>query len=334
MIAGYAVPDFVSEFWHYYIAAITIAGIIFSLWVLSSQTTKKLAAGQEAELMVHAWDGDLQELNNPLPRWWMWLFYSLTFFGIGYLVLYPGLGKYAGTLGWSSYQEWKDDKTKVDAEFDQVMAPYKSVDIMSVSADPKAKEMGEHLFMTYCVQCHGSQAQGGKGFPNLTDNQWLFGGTPDDIQASIAGGRIAEMPPMGDAVGGEQGAKEVANYVLSLGGKPHDAALAAAGKEKFAACAGCHGENGKGMPAASFPNLTDDAWQYGGTESAIMESIMKGRKGGMPAQLETLGESKVHLLAAYVWGLGGGQKPAPAEPAPAPEAAPAAAALPAATPAQ
>ena len=330
MIAGYAVPDFVSEFWHYYIAAFTIVGILFVLLILKSQTTKKLATGEEAELMAPTWDGDLRELNNPLPRWWMWMFYGTIVFGIGYLVLYPGLGKFAGTLGWSSYKEWKDDKTKVDAEFDKVMAPFKSQDLMAVAADPKAREMGQNLFMTYCSQCHGSSGQGGKGFPNLTDAQWLFGGTPADIEASISGGRLAEMPAMGDALGGEQGAKEVANYILSLGGKPHDAALAAAGQAKYAACAACHGDNGKGMPAASFPNLTDDAWQYGGSEAAIIQSIMKGRKGGMPAQLEALGEAKVHLLAAYVWGLGGGIKPAPAAPVEAAPVADATAAAPAA----
>jgi len=315
----FAGSDFFSEFWHYYIAAFTVLGILFSLWLLSSQTTKKLAEGEQAETMAPTWDGDLQELNNPLPRWWMFMFYGLIFFGIGYLVLYPGMGKYAGTLGWSSFQEWKDDKDAVDAEFDKVMGPYKNQDIMTVAADPKAKEMGQNLFMTYCSQCHGSSAQGGKGFPNLTDGQWLFGGSPEDIQASIAGGRIAEMPAMGDAVGGEAGAKEVANYVLSLGGKPHDATLAAAGQAKYAACAGCHGENGKGMAAASFPDLTDDAWQYGGSESAIAQSIIKGRKGGMPAQSHASGgalnDSKIHLLAAYVWGLGGGKQPAAPAPA-------------------
>ena len=310
MLAGYAIPDFVSEFWHYYIAAFTIVGILFVLWLLNSQTTKKLAVGEQAEIMAPTWDGDLQELNNPLPRWWMWMFYGLTFFGIGYLVLYPGVGKFAGTLGWSSFQEWKDDKTKVDAEFEKVMAPFKSQDLMAVAADPKAKEMGQNLFMTYCSQCHGSSGQGGRGFPNLTDAQWLFGGEPDDVKASITNGRVAEMPA--GLAGDAQGAKEVANYVLALGGKPHDAALATAGKEKFAACAGCHGEDGKGNKAAGFPNLTDDAWQYGGSEAAIIETIVKGRKGGMPAQLEALGEAKVHLLSAYVWGLGGGVKPAAA----------------------
>ena len=321
MIAGYAVPDFVSEFWHYYIAALTILGILFSLWVLKSQTTKKLAEGESAELMAPTWDGDLQELNNPLPRWWMWMFYGLILFAIVYLVLYPGVGKFAGTLNWSSYKEWSDDKTAVDAEFEKVMAPFLSKDIMAVAADPKAKEMGQNLYMTYCSQCHGSSGQGGKGFPNLTDAQWLFGGTPDDVKSSIANGRVGVMP--GGLAGDAQGAKEVANYVLSMGGKPHDAALAAAGKEKYAACAGCHGEDGKGMNAAGFPNIVDDAWQYGGTVEAITETIVKGRKGGMPAQLEALGEAKVHLLAAYVWGLGGGAKPAapaPVEAAAAPAA--------------
>ena len=323
MIDGYAVPDFISDFWHYYIAAITAAGILFSLWLLKSQSSvKPLAPGETAELMHPVWDGDLQELNNPLPRWWMWMFYMLILFGIVYLVLYPGMGKFAGTLGWSSAQEWTDEKTRVDAEFDKVFQPFAGKDLMAVAADPTAKQMGEHLYLTYCSQCHGSSGQGGSGFPNLTDNQWLFGGTPEDVKSSIANGRIAEMP--GGLAGDEQGAKEVANYVLSLGGKPHDAALAAVGKEKYAACAGCHGEDGKGMAAAGFPNITDDAWQYGGTEAAITESIVKGRKGGMPAQLEMLGENKVHLLSAYVWGLGGGQKPAPvvAEVAPVDATAP------------
>ena len=326
MIAGYAIPDFVSDFWSYYIAAATILGILFSLWILRSQTTQKLAPGEQAELMHHAWDGDLQEYNNPLPRWWMWLFYGLIFFGIIYLVLYPGLGKFSGVWNWSSADAYKQEKERVDGEFNNVLKPFMGQDVMAVAANPDAKSMGQHLFLTYCSQCHGSDGKGAKGFPNLTDAQWLFGGAPDDIKASIANGRVGEMP--GGLAGDAQGAKEVANYVLSLGGKPHDANLAAAGKAKYAACAGCHGEDGKGNNAAGFPNLTDEAWQYGGSEAAIVESIMKGRKGGMPAQQEALGDAKVHLLAAYVWGLGGGVKPAAVAPAPAampPAEAPAAA---------
>ncbi|TCJ16292.1 cytochrome-c oxidase, cbb3-type subunit III [Parasulfuritortus cantonensis] len=322
MIAGYAVPDFVSDFWHFYIAGITIVSIIAVMWFLKAQTTQKLAPGEKAELMEHAWDGDLQEFNNPLPRWWLYGFWGLIVFSIIYLVLYPGLGKFAGVWNWSSATQYSEEKSRVDAEFDKVLEPFKGKDIMAVAADPTAKEMGQRLYLTYCMQCHGSNAQGdGKNFPNLTDGQWLFGGDPDSIQASISGGRLGEMPA--NLLGDEQSAKEVANYVLSLGGKPHDAALAAAGQAKFAACAGCHGEDGKGMAAAGFPNLTDDAWLYGGSEAAIEESIIKGRKGGMPAFQDMLGDAKVHLLTAYVWGLGGGEKPAAAPaPAAAAEAAP------------
>lgn len=323
MIEGYAVPDF-SDFWNIYIAVATVVSILWVMWFLKGQTTRKLAPGEKAEVMEHAWDGDLQELNNPLPRWWLYLFWILIVFGILYLVLYPGLGRFAGVGNplsgfgpWSSGKEWQDEKQRVDAEFNKVLAPFLNQDVMTVAGDPTAREMGQRLFLTYCMQCHGSQGQGdGRNFPNLTDGLWLFGGDPDTIKASIAGGRQGSMPA--NLLGDEQSAREVANYVLALGGKPHDAGLAAAGQAKWAVCGGCHGADGKGIPAAGFPNLTDDAWQYGSSEQAIVESIVKGRNGGMPAYQEMLGDAKIHLLAAYVWGLGGGVKPAvPAAPEPA-----------------
>jgi cytochrome c oxidase cbb3-type subunit 3 len=302
MIEGYAVPDFISDFWHYYIAALTIAGILFSLWILVSQTTRKLAPGEQAEVMEHAWDGDLQELNNPLPRWWLYLFYFLIAFSVLYLVLYPGLGRFQGVWNWSSASQWQDEKKRVDAQFDQVFQPYLAQDVLAVAANPKAMETGRRLYLTYCSQCHGSDGQGSREFPNLTDGLWLWGGEPDQIRQSITNGFQAEMPALGDAVGGEAGAREVAHYVLSLGGRPHDAALAAAGKEKYAVCAGCHMEDGTGMAAAGFPNLVDEASRYGNTEAAIVESILKGRQGGMPSQAH-LGEAKIHLLTAYVLSL-------------------------------
>lgn len=306
MIEGYAVPDFISDFWHYYIAALTIAGLLFAFWVAFSQTTRRLAPGEQAEVMEHTWDGDLQELNNPLPRWWLYLFYFLIAFSLVYLILYPGLGKFQGVWNWSSASQWQDEKKRVDAKFDEVFKPYLAQDVMTVAANPQAMQTGRRLFLTYCSQCHGSDGQGSKDFPNLTDGLWLWGGEPEQIKQSITNGFQAEMPALGDAVGGEQGAREVAHYVLSLGGRPHDAALAAAGKEKYAVCAGCHGEDGKGMAAAGFPNLTDEASRFGNTEEAIVESILKGRKGGMPAQTH-LGEAKIHLLTAYVLSLSKGQ---------------------------
>jgi cytochrome c oxidase cbb3-type subunit 3 len=260
----------------------------------------------------------------------LYLFWFLIALSIVYLALYPGLGKFEGVWNWSSAGQYQSEKDRLDAAFNEEFEPFKTMDTMAVAADPKAQEMGKRLYLTYCMQCHGSNGQGdGKNFPNLADAQWLFGGDPDSVKASIAAGRVGEMPA--NLAGDEQGAKEVANYVLSLGGKPHDAALAAAGQPKYAACAGCHGDNGKGMAAAGFPDLTDDAWQYGSSEAAIVESIVKGRKGGMPAFQEMLGDAKIHLLTAYVWGMGGGQKPAAPVEVPVAEAAPAEAA---ATPAQ
>ncbi|MFN3593619.1 MAG: cytochrome-c oxidase, cbb3-type subunit III [Thiobacillaceae bacterium] len=302
MIEGYAVPDFTTDFWHYYIAALTIVGILFILWIIISQTTRRLAPGEQAEVMEHAWDGDLQEYNNPLPRWWLYLFYFLIAFSVLYLILYPGIGKFSGVWNWSSATQWQDEKARVDAEFDKRFKPYLQQDLLTVAADPKAMESGKRLFLTYCSQCHGSSGEGSRDFPNLTDNVWLWGGEPERIKASITNGFTGEMPPLGDAVGGEQGAREVAHYVLSLGGRPHDPALAAAGKEKFAVCAGCHGEDGKGNADAGFPDLTDAAWRFGDSEAAIVESILKGRKGGMPSQAH-LGETKIHLLTAYVLSL-------------------------------
>jgi len=319
MIAGYAVPDFVSDFWHFYIAGISIVSILGVMWFLKAQTTKRLAVGEQAELMHPTWDGDLQEFNNPLPTWWIYLFWFLILFGVVYLALYPGLGKFEGVWNWSSASQYKAEKERIDADFSKVLQPFLGKDLMTVAADPTAKEMGQRLFLTYCSQCHGSDAKGTKDFPNLTDSKWLFGGTPDDIKTSIANGHQVEMPA--NLLGDSQSAKEVANYVLSLRGKPHDAALAAAGKPKFAVCAGCHGENGKGNAAAGFPDLTNDAWENVGSVDAIVETIVKGRKGGMPPQGPVLGDAKVHLLTAYVWGLGGGVKPSPA-PAVAPEPAP------------
>jgi cytochrome c oxidase cbb3-type subunit 3 len=304
MIEGFAVPDFSSDFWHYFIAIASVLGLLFTMWILQSQTTSKLAEGEKAELMAPTWDGDLQELNNPLPRWWMYGFWFLILFSVVYLILYPGLGKFEGIWNWSSGKEWREEKTAVDARFNKVFEPFMGTPAEQLAQNPEAVAMGKNLYMTYCMQCHGSDAKGVEGkFPNLTDAHWLFGSDADSIKASIAGGRTAEMPA--GLAGDEQSAKEIAHYVLSMGGKSHDAALAATGKAKYAVCAGCHGEDGKGMPAASFPNIVDDAWMYGGSEGAIIESIVKGRKGGMPAQAAALGDSKVHLLTAYVMSLSG-----------------------------
>jgi cytochrome c oxidase cbb3-type subunit 3 len=265
--------------------------------------------------MEHTWDGDLQDLNNPLPRWWLGLFNGTLVFAIVYLVLWPGLGNYAGVLGWTSKGEYEAEVKAAEAKFQPVYAGFMQQDIVTVAADPDARAIGKNLFLTYCSQCHGSDAAGARGFPNLTDGDWLYGGEPETIVATITDGRAGVMPAMGEALGPD-GTKEVANYVLSLSGRQHDAALAAAGQAKFAEnCAACHMPDGTGMHALGAANLTDSVWLYGGSEGAIIETITKGRNGVMPGMSQTMGttsnkEAKLHLLAAYVYGLGGGTPPA------------------------
>jgi len=319
--------DFTSGFWPIYISVITLVSIIGTWIFLKSQTTRKLAPGEKAELMEHTWDGDLQDLNNPLPRWWLGLFYGTLIFSLAYLALWPGLGNFKGMLNWTSLGEYEAEVQKAEEKFKPIYAKFQQQDILAVAADPEAQAIGKNLYLTYCSQCHGSDAAGARGFPNLTDKDWLYGGDPDTIKASISEGRMAMMPALGDALGPD-GTKAVAHYVMSLSGRDHDAALAASGKTKFEEnCAACHMPDGTGMQAMGAPNLTDKVWLYGGSESAIIESITKGRNGVMPSMAQTMGttsnkDAKLHLLTAYVYGLGGGQPPAaPVVEAPAAEAA-------------
>lgn len=300
--------DFVSEFWSYFVAGITGISLIWIVWFVKGQTTQKLAPGQKAEVIEKAWDGDLQELNNPLPRWWLSLFYMTIVFAVVYLALYPGMGSYKGYLGWTSIGQFKQEQAQATKKYGPIFDKFLKQDLKLVAANPEARETGKHLFLTYCSQCHGSDAAGAKGFPNLTDNDWLYGGDPETIKTTISNGRGGVMPAWGPVLG-EQGVKEVANYVLSLSGRKNDAKLATAGKEKFGTfCVGCHMPDGKGMQALGAPNLTDKVWLYSGTEAGIIESITNGRNGHMPAQLEKLGEAKIHLLAAYVYSLSQTQK--------------------------
>ena len=231
-------------------------------------------------------------------------------FGVVYLVLYPGLGTFKGIRGWTSVGQYKSERAEAEAKYQPLYDSYLKQDIKTVAADPKAHEMGQRLFQTYCMQCHGADARGAKGFPNLTDNDWLWGGDAATIHTTIAAGRVGAMPAWGAAFG-EEKVKDAANYVMSLSGKKHDAERAARGKETFTAvCAACHGPDGKGNQALGAPNLTDNVWLYGGTEKAIIETITNGRNNQMPAWKDFLGDGKVHLLTAYVWGLSNNVKPA------------------------
>jgi cytochrome c oxidase cbb3-type subunit 3 len=297
--------DFVHDGWSLYIAIITVVSLLACAVLLKLLSTQKLAKGEKPGTTGHAWD-DLEEFNNPLPRWWMWLFYITIVFAFVYLILYPGLGSWGGYLGWSSTGQYQDEQKRATATFGPIVDRFLKQDVTAVAADTEAREIGQRLFLNYCAQCHGSDAGGSRGYPNLRDGDWLYGGTPEAIRTTIINGRNGVMPPMGAALGSSEDVRDVVHHVLSLAGRTHDGLRAQRGKAKYAtACVACHGTDGKGNQQLGAPNLTDDIWLHGGTEAAITESIVKGRANQMPAHKDFLDEGKIHLLTAYVLGISG-----------------------------
>lgn len=303
--------DFTANFWSVYVAGLTLVGIVACLLLLWITARKKVAATAD-NTTGHVWDGDLTEMNNPMPRWWMWLFVGTIVFSLLYLAAYPGLGTYQGELGWSSRQAYEGEVAQADRELAPLYAQFTARKPEEVAGDPQAMAIGERLFMNNCAQCHGSDARGSKGFPNLADTDWLHGGSAAKIVESITSGRQGTMPPMAAAVGSADDVKNVANYVLSLSGAPHDSLRAQLGKSKFTACAACHGIDGKGNQALGAPNLADDTWLHGYGEQAIIAMVNNGKTNVMPAQHGKLTDAQIHVLAAYVWGLS--NKPLPAKP--------------------
>ncbi|MFZ6774335.1 cytochrome-c oxidase, cbb3-type subunit III [Undibacterium sp. SXout7W] len=300
--------DFFNEWWGFAIAAIVAFGILACALLLWSQSKVKVKIGTDgkplpAETTGHVWDGDLMEQNNPLPKWWMWLFYLTIIYSIGYLIVYPGFGTRQGSFGWSQVGAYEKEMKDGEAQYGPIFNKYLAMDLKAVAKDAQAHEIGQRLFLNTCAQCHGSDAQGGKGYPNLADSDWLYGGDPQTIKTTITEGRHGQMPPMGAVVGSDDDVRNVANYVLSLSNSAHDPIKAALGKPKFAACAACHGIEGKGNQAIGAPNLSDKTWLYGGDINTVMETINKGRNNQMPAHKTILSEGKIHLLAAYVWSL-------------------------------
>lgn len=294
--------DFTSNFWAIYVAGITIASIVACLLLLwFSGKAKAMTASDNTT--GHIWDGDLREMNNPLPRWWAWLFVITIIFSLAYLGLYPGLGNYAGKLEWTSTGQHQAEVDKGNAEVAPLYAKFMAMKPEDVAKDAQAMAIGERLFQNNCAQCHASDARGTKGIPNLTDHDWLYGGTTENIKQTISNGRIGVMPVMAAAVGTSEDVKNLAQYVLSLSGSPHDSVRASLGKPKFAACAACHGPDGKGTQAVGAPNLTDDIWLHGFGEAAIIAMINGGKTNQMPAQAGKLTEGQIHILTSYVWGL-------------------------------
>ncbi|MEC6745068.1 cytochrome-c oxidase, cbb3-type subunit III [Pseudomonas qingdaonensis] len=300
-----------TTFWSTYICVLTIGSLIGLTWLLLS-TRKGQSKGTTDQTMGHSFDG-IEEYDNPLPKWWFWLFVGTLVFSVGYLILYPGLGNWKGILpgyenGWTGANEWQKEMDRADAKFGPIFAKFAAMPVEEVAKDPQALKMGGRLFASNCSVCHGSDAKGAYGFPNLTDNDWRWGGDPETIKASIMGGRHGVMPAWAEVIG-EQGVADVAGFVLTnLDGRtlPKDAkADVENGKQLFATnCVACHGPEGKGTPAMGAPDLTHpQAFIYGSSYAQLQQTIRYGRQGQMPAQQDIQGNDKVHLLAAYVYSL-------------------------------
>ena len=296
--------------WSLFVIVLTIVNILACVWLLRwtmkpRSATEKIGGGADTG---HTWDGDLREYNNPLPKWWLWLFYITVVFGLLYLVLFPGLGAIQGVKGWTQAGQWEQENAAAEARVAAYLAPFASMSVPELAANAQAMATANNLFQNNCAQCHGSDGGGARGFPNLANSDWQWGGDPDTIVQTIANGRVAAgMVAWGPTLG-EAGVAKVVAYVQKLSGQQHDAALAAEGEQLFltTGCIGCHGMDGKGMTAVGGPNLTDDVWLYGGDEGTLKETVTGGRAGQMPAFQDKLGEQRVRLLAAYVLKLSGG----------------------------
>jgi cytochrome c oxidase cbb3-type subunit 3 len=263
------------------------------------------------ETTGHVWDDDLRELNNPLPRWWLWLFVLTVIFGLIYLAIYPGLGNFAGTASWSSQRQLAEQSAEADRLLSGTFKSYEPHSAQWLASNPGALRIGRNLFVNNCAACHGSDGRGAPGFPNLADRDWLWGGTSEAIVQSISDGRASTMPAWREALGGDSGVEDVLRYVMSLSGRNLPAGNLENGRAKFAAiCSACHGADGRGNQVLGAPNLTDEVWLNGGSVIAVRESIAKDRHAEMPAHLARLGATRVNLLAAYVMSLGGAQGPA------------------------
>ncbi|MEZ8607124.1 cytochrome-c oxidase, cbb3-type subunit III [Vibrio sp. 10N.239.311.G01] len=322
-----------STFWSIWVTVITIGTLIGCAALLRWCSNDKTGV-EEGQDMGHEYDG-IRELNNPLPKWWTYLFVSTIVFAAVYLALYPGLGNFKGLLGWTSSNQTvrsvEESRSAIAAAQanKQLDAYAKELDdadtyfgeafrklahdenglrsVPDIASDADAIKVGQRLFLQNCSQCHGSDARGQKGFPNLTDDAWLYGSEPQAIVTTIMHGRVGQMPGWKDALG-EEGVKEVVSYTLSLSGRSVNAREAEAGKARFVVCAACHGTDGKGNPAVGAPDLTDRDWLFGDSRADVTETVMYGRSGVMPAWKDILGEDKVQLVSAYVWSLSNSDK--------------------------
>ncbi len=290
-----------STFWSVFIIIGTLATLAGTIWLLFANRSTDVQTDQTTG---HSYDG-IEEFENPLPRWWVGMFVATLVFGCAYLLYYPGMGNFPGLSHWTSQDQLAGDVAEKDARFAPLYQQLAAMTSDELAASQQARQIGRRLFINHCSLCHGINGQGAFGFPNLADASWQWGGSFDDIAASIAHGRVAAMAPWQAALGGDAGVNDMAQYVLSLSGRATDEAAAARAAPQFAIfCVACHGAAGKGNPLLGAPDLTDDVWLYGGDADAVAFTIRNGRSGVMPPFIDVLGPDKVHILAGYIATLG------------------------------
>lgn len=295
-----------------FIIVLTVLNTVAAVWLLVWMRKRRGEAERTSDTTGHVWDGDLREYNNPLPRWWLWLFVLSVVFAVVYVALYPGLGNMRGVLGWSQVKEWQQMQAQQERQAQTILARFAERDPLELAADPAAVAIGRNLFANNCAACHGSDGRGSTGFPNLTDADWLWGGDAETVRTSIAQGRMGIMAPWQEVLG-DQGVGDVTAYVMTLSGRKAGAGDATVGAAQYATyCVACHGPDGRGNMAVGAPDLTDGIWLHGGSEARIRETIALGRQNNMPAQGSRLGDTRIRLLAAYVLSLGEGPRVAAA----------------------
>ena len=289
-----------ASFWSYWIIILTTATIVGITWILFANRKREQQSTDKTT--GHVYDG-IEELDNPLPAWWFYMFVITIVWGVGYLIIYPGMGNFAGAIGWTQVGQYDKEVANAEEKYRHVRDRYLALPIAEIADDPAVRKMGMRMFANNCAQCHGADAGGAYGFPNLRDDDWIYGGDPDTIKATLVNGRQAVMPAWGSVIG-DDGIADVTQYVLGLNGRDVDEAKAASGETVFATyCAACHAADGTGNPALGAPNLTNGVWLYGGSAEQIAQTLRAGRNGMMPAFKNTLSEDKIHILTAYVYGL-------------------------------
>jgi cytochrome c oxidase cbb3-type subunit 3 len=290
-----------STFWSIFVIVLVVINVGGCVWLIA-WTMNMNTAEQDDDSTGHTWDGDLKEYNNPLPKWWLNTFYLSIIFTVIYLALYPGLGNFKGLLGWTQDGQYEEQLAASRAQYEEVYAAFVGISLEDLATNPDALRLGRNTYMNNCASCHGSDGRGAKSFPNLTDDNWLWGGDAATVQQTIAQGRVGNMPALG-AVAGEEGVEQIITYLLSDTGD--SSAEVAAGKQKFmtSGCIGCHGVNAEGNPILGAPNLRDADWLHGSSREDIRDTINNGRVNQMPAHLDLIGEDRVRMVAAYVLSL-------------------------------